>query len=184
MMIIEGADNLGKTTAAKRMVEIAKSKGMDDCFYDHMGRPPESFDFCHDYVPLMNHSAIQDRFHLGSLVWHDDVMDLAKLRFIEGRLALRGAFIVIFIAEADMFDYKGMIRPERELFDVDTILAANDIYESIADGNFALEKHPDFNVRVDDAYFMTDAADFPDDEQLEKWVDQWMEVRRVALGNP
>ncbi|PHR92023.1 MAG: hypothetical protein COA69_09665 [Robiginitomaculum sp.] len=181
MLILEGADNLGKTTAAWKMMKIAKAKGVKNLGCHHMGRPDKSFNFCSDYGPMMGHSLIQDRFHLGALVWHDGVMNFPRLRAVEDRLATFNPLIIVFTADTELFDYKATLDPGRELFDLDSIVKANGIYEDITRGHFALEESPDFKVRVDDHYVMRHETDFPDDDQLEQWVDMWMEVKREAF---
>lgn len=167
MFIIEGGDNLGKTTAAKRMVELAKS-GLNDEFklpirYQHMSRPNQHFDFFQDYRDMMGRYAVQDRFHLGALAWHTGVMTHDKLRIIEGWLAGLGGAIVIFVASDDDW-YREHLNshPKDEMFDTDVILAANRRFRN----DICYQSHPDLIWDVC-------TGGFPSDETLEQWLTMW-----------
>lgn len=100
MLIIEGSDCLGKTTLAnsilKRVNEIAPKLS---AVISHMTRPDENtFDFFTDYFPMIIPTVIQDRFHLGSLAYHDNKMTPENLRIIEGQIFSRGGFVVVLYA--------------------------------------------------------------------------------------
>lgn len=62
MLVIEGADNTGKTTLAHKLCEL-----LPDHEYRHLGRPPDNFDFVWDYVALAAPNHIHDRLHLGEI---------------------------------------------------------------------------------------------------------------------
>jgi hypothetical protein len=180
MLIIEGADNLGKTTAAKTLVKMAGQHAdhfaSDDehivrpVRYVHMSRPNSAFDFFRDYQDMLSLNAVQDRFHLGALVWHTDVLDLHRLRIIEGWLASLGSYMVIFYCECDDF-YRAWLEQhgKEEMFDVDTIVAANAIYREI------VYRQHHLDPRFDQSFAMTEEQMFPDDKTIQGWLESWFQ---------
>jgi hypothetical protein len=139
MFIIEGADNLGKTTAAKHMVKLANMEGesINDRFkfpvrYAHMTRPGPHFDFFHDYRDMMSRYAVQDRFHLGALAWHtkdQTNMSHDRLKMIEAILLSLGSVIcVIYAGDDDWYEQRLRESNRDEMFDVDKIMEANRLY--------------------------------------------------------
>lgn len=129
MLIIEGADNLGKTTACKRLVELAASDGVAHEYpirYQHMSRPNHHFDFFNDYQDMISRYAVQDRFHIGALAWHDKVLPLARLRIVEGWLAAQGSLVCVLVASDEKW-YREHLKsqPKQEMFSIDRILEGN-----------------------------------------------------------
>ena len=59
MLILEGADHLGKTTLAKSL----------KLRYEHMGIPESGFDYYRDYLYPITPHVVADRFHLGAMVY-------------------------------------------------------------------------------------------------------------------
>ena len=180
MFILEGADNLGKTTAAKVLVEQAakhaahfrdkKRHIIRPIRYAHMTRQNEAFDFFEDYQDMISVHAVQDRFHLGALVWHDGVMDQHRLRIIEGWLACIGSYTVIFFAECDEFYRELLKKSERdEMFNIDTIIHANRQYREMVYGS-----HP-MTPYFDTFWPMTENKMWPDHEQIQQWLEAWFQ---------
>ena len=129
MLIIEGADHLGKTTAAKAIVQMAAEDGKYPIRYCHMSRPNKAFDFFNDYTDMMSRYAVQDRFHLGFLVWHEGVMTPARLAIIEGRLAALGSITLIFYtSDEDWYRARLESQEKAEMFPIDKIIEANRKY--------------------------------------------------------
>lgn len=194
-LIIEGADNLGKTTAAKRLVDIANSRDLFPVHYAHMSRPPAQFDFFRDYERWTHPYCVQDRFHLGALVWHDPadtIRDISRLRLIEARLALMGSFTVVFVA-SDAEWYRSWIsRNEKaEMFSADVILAGNERYRQLIHRPVYIvssgdTRSPDTEVNkwapcVDAVHYIDGDNAFPSDDVLESWVSIWFRRMELAL---
>src|SRR5438045_2741728 len=105
MFILEGPDHVGKTTAAKRLVELAHARGLKQVSYRHMSRPPEDFDYFGDYLKMMTDPwIVQDRFHYGGLVYGDICRGGTKISnynlcLLESVLALQGSYTVVMVAE-------------------------------------------------------------------------------------
>lgn len=169
MFIIEGADHLGKTTLAHKVVDEAVRQGIP-AFYSHMGRPPEGFDWLNHYRLRMQTYAVQDRFHLGSLIWHEGVMNQAKLRLIEGWLYSQASFILVMTGERNWYLSWLDTDNRDQLFDRDKIKDANTIY------TFMALKTVDIQFcrpTIDTHYQIRSEDGFPDDEQISDWVEQW-----------
>lgn len=163
MLILEGSDHLGKTTVAKKLVERAAK--YRPAYYAHMGRPPELFDFRYDYLERMAYNVVQDRFHLGALVWHEDVMTKANLNFIESQLEKYSAMVVVLYHGGDY--ERHLDQDERnQLFDRDHLVWANHQYRLMAEGN-----HP-LNPKVDAAWDVQNGWVL--DRTLSYWVQEWI----------
>lgn len=178
MMIIEGADHLGKTTAAKRVVDIANDLANQiidsdpeaspyPIRYQHMSRQNAGFDFLYDYRDIISMYAVQDRFHLGGLVWHDKVINAEELRLIESWLGALGSYTIIFY-NSDEGEYRGWLEHQGkdEMFDIDTIMEANKKYFDMVCQTYRIP------VQFDSSWDL--AQGYPTDEVLQSWLTNWM----------
>lgn len=183
-LIIEGADNLGKTTAAKRLVELAPQVLSVPVRYGHMSRPPKGFDFCNDYRHWTTDLTVQDRFHLGALIWHENVVDLERWRRVEAELVLRGSLVVVMYAEPEWYE----AHPKGEnQFPDEKIIRANKTYRGWMTGSMksgltsasGIDQHEEEIVPHVDVFHRVDAKGFPSDEVLMHWLELWR--RRLNL---
>lgn len=183
MLILEGPDEIGKTTAAKTLVRLAaelaeradngKSRPV---FYSHMTRQNAAFDFFYDYQDLMSLHAVQDRFHIGSLVYHHDVITQHRFRIVEGWLATLASFVVVMYAGTDKH-YAELLKgcKKDQMFDADEDMHHNRIYRGIAIGD-----HP-YRPHVDAVWISTPKMPWPDMNTLRGWLDSWY-ARLAELG--
>lgn len=182
MLVIEGADNLGKTTAAQKIVAMAalRAQSRPESFfpirYTHMTRPNEAFDFFADYQDMVSKYAVQDRFHLGGLVWHQNKIDNASLRIIEGWLYSLGSFIVVFYSDDDVWYRRHLSdNQKKEMFKPQVLEQANRTFRMIAQG-----EHP-ARPAVDLAININGRKGFPSDSQLETILDAWsLRLERIT----
>lgn len=180
MLVIEGPDNLGKTTACRRLVEIVKTLGLK-AEYRHMSRPNECFDWRHDYLKMMSPHYVQDRFHIGSILWHEKVMSLRRLQIIDSWICGLGGLVVLFYASDEKW-YENSLRESKkeEMFSPDNILRANRLCKRIAESWATENVVADF-VSVDFAYDVSRFG-FADDRVLRTIADEWI-LRRLEAGN-
>lgn len=165
MLIIEGADHLGKTTAAKQIVKQAGIDGKYPIRYSHMSRPNETFDFLHDYQDMSSKFAVQDRFHLGGLVWHRGKITSAALRIIEGRLQVLGSVcIVVYTSDVAWYRQALQEKGKDEMFSPEVIMAANRRFMELAEST----------VWCDYMYDVKDGR-FPDAGTCRTWLNHWYE---------
>jgi hypothetical protein len=176
MFIIEGPDNVGKTTLAKRAVELAVTEFNLPARYSHMSKPSALFNFSTHYRDMMSYYAVQDRFHLGALAYHPEgTLKEPALRWIEGELLRRGSFVLL-VLPGDMDWYRKRIieSGRHEMFRPEGILEAARRFEEIADDRVAHY----------DAISYVDVGGFTDDNELREWLGIWADrVNFARLAN-
>lgn len=165
MLILEGSDSLGKTTAAKKLLKMAMEDNKYPVWYAHMSRPAKCFDFFRDYSDMMSKYAIQDRFHLGSLIWHEGVMTRERMRIIEGELAIRGSLtVVLYTSDDEWYSKQLELDKKDQMFDKDKLVAANKFYRSFAEyGEWPVDL---YRADIGHGRYLTDA-------QLRTLLDLW-----------
>jgi hypothetical protein len=166
MLVLEGADKLGKTTAAKKLVEMSRAWDMPT-WYGHMGRPGPGFNFFTHYHDMISMYGVQDRFHLGGLVWHHNEINIHRLRYIESWLGAVGSYTVVFVTLEEDWLREQVNDNDNDMFDPDTILKANESYWDIVNGAHPLRPHYDKEFIVGPDSYITD--DYLT-EILEEWI--------------
>ena len=127
MLIIEGSDCLGKTTLCKALCLKLRAT------YGHMSRPGPGFNFGTDYLPNIKMCKVQDRFHLGALVWHDNVMTEAVMDVLDGVIQRQGGLVVVLVSnDEDWYVERLRADPRKQMFSLDQLLSANRRFEEIA----------------------------------------------------
>ena len=201
MLVIEGPDNLGKTTAAHRLVNICAVRASDtarfwnehaeceepecECrkvvpttlpypvFYSHMSRPNCAFNFFTHYQERITTYGVQDRFHLGGIVWHENAICDSTLQQIESWLTRVGSMVVVFYcSDEDWYRERLKTSNRIEMFDIDTILAANRKFMSMVLG----EQVEGMLPRIDHSFDINPGARnsvYPTDEMLNQLADLW-----------
>jgi thymidylate kinase len=169
MLILEGSDCLGKTTFAKLLLNEADRRNMYPTFYSHMSRPNSVFDFHEDYKDMITTYAIQDRFHLGGIVYHNAISQVG-LEIIEGWLRSVGSVIVVFYAP-DFDWYKDWIEKDNRgnLLRVDTMYNANKRFSELVLSKYGknhLVPLIDFSIEI---------GSWPDRKLAKQIIDFWFE---------
>jgi hypothetical protein len=126
MIIIEGADHLGKTTLAKAVAEKLGWK------YFHHTKPRPKFSYFSEYLEQARPESVWDRYHLGAMVYgewlgcHRTSLTPTRMGRISRFLQWQGAMIVI-VYTSDHQWYENFLATDKkkEMFDVDTIMDAN-----------------------------------------------------------
>ncbi len=184
MFIIEGGDSLGKTTLAQKIVARANARHeFSPITYGHMSRPDlKTFDFCFDYIKMINPLSVQDRFHLGGMVYHNEVIEHGvrkdyfpddKRQFVEGALRMNGVFILLLTTYNDEW-YENKLKEENR----DQMYNVSDMMEYA--GKFAnLITHP--NIWIDDVKYINGSDEYADDAEIDNWIDQWFKRLRLAM---
>ena len=132
MLILEGADLVGKTTLQKRLLELPAftARGY---LPDHMGVLPDGFDPVWGYVDRASRRVVMDRFHLSQVMydlhWRRQarVVDPDAYRFIDGKLAALGAFTVVLTCDSGLLQQRHERRGDGLLTFLE-ILKVNDAY--------------------------------------------------------
>jgi hypothetical protein len=185
MLLIEGSDQTGKTTLAQKLVARAAEHPHHHGFatyYSHMTRPPADWDYTTDYVLRAQPFAIQDRFHLGGIVYGDIIRGGTKitpesLRWIEAHMALQGSFVVVLRATDDVMVKRLAAQPadRKEMYNPEYILKANIGFSTLIEGTHAsLQPHIDM-------VFTAEAVDeYPTDKDVDAILEAWFHRLRVV----
>lgn len=130
MIIIEGADAVGKTTLAKR---LAEKLGYE---YRHMTKPPEGFDYFYGFTDAVKSGVVQDRFHLGQLVYGAKLgkhTHLGPEAFAQLISHLRPwVFTIVVVENEERLRRRLLASTREEMYNVDEILEANREYKKVA----------------------------------------------------
>lgn len=173
MIILEGADCVGKTTAAHKLCEIIKARYRSDAMtrtlYRHMTKPSNEFDHFADYLHLV-HEGVQDRFHLGSIVYGKmlgcgNYPTSRKMRCLQRYLRWSGCFTVIMTAERKWLSDQLDKSAKSEMYAKEQILDANECYKALASSHNREEAWCDLALDV--------TTSWPSDATLERIVDLW-----------
>lgn len=111
MLIIEGADRVGKTTLCHKLVEALAPAG--PWMYRHFGPLPESWYHPWDYFPHMSRHVVQDRFHLSEWVYRraegqtNPNLTFEKYRLVDAQLRLLGGVTVVITASQKIITDRG-----------------------------------------------------------------------------
>jgi thymidylate kinase len=176
MLIIEGSDCLGKTTLANSILKRVQELG-EAATIRHLGRPDATFDFYTDYFSMIEPTVIQDRFHLGALAYHDNVMTADHLRIIEGWIFSGGSLVILLYCE-DFLAYRKRIENDhrRNILRNDILEEANKRYTLMADGRFL--PAPIIDIKFNIYPIGGDFPNYVSSEQITLIVDLWLQRRK------
>lgn len=175
-LIIEGSDNLGKTTFAKKLVRYVWDHDKYPCMYSWMTRPNEAtFDFAKSYRIMLNSYTIQDRFHLGAIAYHKDKITAEHLNHIDEWIRDAGGLVVLFFAEDENW-YKEHIAKDKRgnLLANEILCKANSVFTQIATGQHPLR--PSFSYAFD-----ISGGHFVEDKFVKIIAERWIERRRKFI---
>ncbi len=173
MIVIEGADCLGKTILAKKIVQKVSDMGLP-VVYSHMTRPnDEKFDFFQSYKLLINPYAVQDRFHLSGIAYHKDKISRRNLQIINAWIRSVGGMIIILYAGDEM--YREHIKnDERDnILSSNIMCRANSVFRNYAEN----DNYFSFNIMPSSSYNRHYVTNLSVDDIVEEWL-----TRRRSLG--
>jgi hypothetical protein len=132
MLIVEGPDNVGKTTLCERLVRELNALGFP-AVYRHFSRLPDCWDYYRDYLPHVSRFAVMDRFWMSELAYAHARGDLSpldrhKVAMLEGHLLLAGSLTVLVTAEENVI--RDVWGTKKEMYPVEVVLKANDFFQS------------------------------------------------------
>lgn len=137
MLVISGADLVGKTTFVDACVKLLQNRGLQHMKM-HLSRPPASFDYYMDYVDKMSVTTVWDRFHLDSLAYrqHDDhECQLTPLRWdlVQAEFIRTCGYQVVLVAREEAIRRRYAERGDT-MYGLDHILRVNEAFRKICDG--------------------------------------------------
>lgn len=171
-LIIEGSDNLGKTTFAKKLIRYVWDHDKYPVMYSWMTRPNEAtFDFFESYKMMINPYTIQDRFHLGAIAYHENKISAEHLNWIEEWIRDIGGFVVLLYAKDEQWYKEHIVKDNRgNLLANEILCKANSAFTRMAYGNHTLRPDIKFKFDVSDGNFISDA-------NIEHIAEIWMQYR-------
>lgn len=171
MLIIEGGDCLGKTTAAKVAVDYIRKNTEIPVLYVHMSRPNEDrFDFYKGYEHLMCRHAVYDRFHLGGIAYHSEKIPPHRLSVLQGWIYSRGAYVVVMYTTDTKWYRERLEADDRgNILDIDKMLQGNLIFTNMAEQSTSIHNDYGFNVKT-----LHGEVQFPTEKVIQFWCDQWL----------
>lgn len=173
MIIIEGADAVGKTTAAQTLCKLIQARFRTDAtvreLYRHMSKPSDDFDHFSDYVTLI-HEGVQDRFHLGAMVYGKMLgcgryPTSRKMRCLQRYLRWTGCVTVILTGERKWLSDQLEKSPKTEMYAKEQILDANECYKALATSHNRGENWADIWLDV--------TTEWPSEKVLSGVIETW-----------
>lgn len=175
-LIIEGSDDLGKTTFAKKLIRYIWDHDEYPVMYSWMTRPNEAtFDFFKSYKMMLNPYTIQDRFHLGAIAYHKNKILAEHLNWIEEWIRDVGGFVVLLFAIDEDWYKKHLAKDKRGNLLANEILCdANSVFRQIGINQHPL--HPRFEYAFD-----ISGGCFIEDKFVKIIAEQWIAKRQRAI---
>jgi len=139
MLVIEGPDNVGKTRLANDLVLRVQKQGIP-AYYSHMSKPPDCFDYHRDYEDWMSYWAVQDRFHIGNIVYGDlfrgSSLTHSGFRYVERLLRLHFSLVVLIYASKIEDVFSNWV-DEDEMYSREKACAVTAYYDNLARGEMS-----------------------------------------------
>jgi thymidylate kinase len=135
MLILEGSDTVGKSTLAKRCVELLNARGYPHV-PRHLSRLPASWAAQphHNYVRLCSPYLVQDRFHVSEPIYarargEKPMITREQYAVVESYLKLVGGFTVVIAAEPELIERR--YDAGREMYKLAQVQQVNTYYLDI-----------------------------------------------------
>lgn len=151
MIILEGANLVGKTTLANAL--LARFPGWH---YEHLGLLEVGWDYYWDYIIRIRRRVVQDRFHLsewvyGNAIRGESLITADVLRLVSATVRLTGGIIVVITTSEENIRER---YTDTEMFSVDQIQKVNSMF-------FDIGKHEsvDYHVNIGETGHVTDFVD-------------------------
>ena len=181
MLILEGADLVGKTTLAQTLLKTPwmSSQGY---VYRHLSRLSESFDRYGGHCMMAARLTVQDRFHMSDIVYHQVRKEEQRFtpetyRAVDGFLRGFGAYTVLIVCE----DNDMLVRRLRdgEMYNPEQILHANHLYGQLVGLN---EPYQDWSVDYDYVVWTSQAKPYADDQDVINILAGYCERQRMVTN--
>lgn len=135
MLILEGADLVGKTTLAHKLIAEMNQRGWPHV-YRHLSKLPDAWraQATSNYARLMSPYIVQDRFHVSEPVYawirgEKPLMTQQNYSDVEACLRVMGGFKVVIVAEPALIERRYVA--EREMYPLEKVLEVNALYQII-----------------------------------------------------
>lgn len=186
MIVVEGTDNLGKTTLCNALVKEINARGLPHV-YTHFGKLSDSFDRVWDYLPHMNPCVVMDRFYMsrqayGKALKNQRTLNFEQYRLLDAWLRMHRGYTVLVVASDDRLkdDWLGD-RGKPELYTLDQAVKVNAQFKKCRS---LLECDIDYYIELD---LSDDEIEWPSnhvDAIINAYMDRWVGFDRIADHRP
>lgn len=142
MLIIEGADLVGKTVLSKALCLRLNALGWPHV-YQHLSRLPTTWaaDAVQNYSRLCSPYVVRDRFHVSEPVYAQARGELPMLtpetyRQVDRLVHCTSGYVIVITASPSLIEQRYREHAAREMYDLDKVLAVNDAYGAMAHRTF------------------------------------------------
>ena len=182
MLIVEGADLVGKTTLCEELM-----RRLPGWCYAHLG-PEANHAEWHSYWGYRRRASrrvVQDRFHMSQVAYawarrEEPAVTPYKYALVDAFLREIGGFTVVVTAERDLLSSR-YTRPE--LYDLDKILRANNAFMGFGRASHECYERADVDLHVHctpkNPWVMSEQVDFILDRYMRR-QDELDELIRAA----
>jgi thymidylate kinase len=159
MIILEGADCVGKTTLQSRILDFIRARTDYPVVPAHFGRLPSKWDYYWDYLPHINRFTVMDRFVLSEMAYGSVLRGghrLSEPRLLQAELSRVGSVTAVLYA-SDPSVIKDRYSKEREAFPLEGVLRVNEWYRAYLRQTQPITVDFSINVtglKVDDAVYL------------------------------
>ena len=131
MLIIEGTDQLGKTTLCKKLL-----KELPNHIFASFTRLPPRFNYLTDYMHRASTRVVQDRFHMSEIAYayargeSSTVLSPERYRLVDAYLRLNACSFTVILYTFEDLSKRWKIRDE--MYSVNVASKANEVFKQIA----------------------------------------------------
>jgi thymidylate kinase len=170
MLIVEGPDGVGKTVLCKKLLER-----LPDHIYSHFSRPPKVFDQYWGWADRVHPLLVQDRFHLGELVYpkvrgEESQLDPETYRLVDAKIRQAGGFIVLVTAEISLIRARWN---DKQMYDREQTVKAAVYFRDLT--------RECLQVDVDFEFNCNEKVPYVRDDEIDEIVDRYQERSRQVL---
>lgn len=180
MIIVEGTDRVGKTTLCKKLLERLPTH-----IYSHSTKPPKDFDYYWGYIDRISPNVVQDRFHMGEVVYSRvrgvrSELGSEEYRLVDAALRQVGAFTVVITTLRQTLekrlDGEDMTQ---QMYNKEQIIRANDLFSHMTyEGT---ELNSGFKPDVDRVFICNEGYPYVSEADIDGIVARY-KARRLALS--
>jgi thymidylate kinase len=174
MIIVEGADLVGKTNLCRRLVTHLNELGWPHV-YQHLSRLPPCWrqEAVSNYARIASPYVVQDRFHMSEPIYsaareEKPMINPSLYRQVDATLYGYGVYVIVVVADPRLIRVRYAAKGERpEMYPLDRILEVNDQYTAMikSGGHWG-----DYQMSFDLAIECDESHPFPEMPQLKAYT--------------
>jgi len=133
MLIVDGPDNVGKTTLVDRLAKLISEEHGLPMIPLHLSKLPDTWHIVDDYAALFNKNVVWDRFHIsrqayGSALNNQEVYTPVAARKLQAMLDLVPTYVVQVHVDDAAWIRKHFGNKD-EMYNVEQVVAVNEAFK-------------------------------------------------------